>query len=249
MLSLVLVLSSGIGLASEIDDRVGAAETHDDAWELIRNEDGIRTHRMQRPDSPLIVFKGEGVIDAPVDVVLSVCLDAKRAREWVSLLSQSEVLRWMEDERAYVQLTRFDLPWPVKDRAFVSRVKLAFDPQSRVATLAYDESDEGPVIDNAVVGSTTGTLFKLEPLDGGARTYFTGIGIADPRGAIPVWLVNWAGRSIPHQTIEALRRQVRKDDVAVLPLVEALYAGFEIPEARGEPGGTTPVGAGVRPAR
>lgn len=196
-------------------------------WELIRDEDGIQTYRMRRPDSPLLVFKGEGVIDAPVDRVLSVCLDADRATEWIGMVSESTVLRWVDDGRAYVQLTRFDLPWPVRDRAFVSQVELEVDPETWIATLAYRESAHAPEIDGAIVGSTEGTYFRLQPIDEGTRTHFTGIGIADPRGAIPVWLVNFAGRSIPHQSLSALRRQVRKEDIVVSPRVEEMYADFE----------------------
>jgi len=99
--------------------------------ELIREEEGIRTYRMERPDSPLLVFKGVCVIDAPVDRVLSVCLDAERADEWIGLVSESRVLRWIDGDRAYVQLTRFDLPWPVRDRAFVSSKSRSTPRRSR----------------------------------------------------------------------------------------------------------------------
>jgi hypothetical protein len=224
-----LALAGGAGafvaLAAAESTSKGALPNGD--WELIRDDDGIRTYRIQRPDSPLLAFKGEGVIDAPIDLVSSVCLDAERAGEWIGLLSESVVLRWLEEGRGYVQFTRFDLPWPVRDRVFVSRVVLDVDPDSYAATLSYHESDETPAIDDAILGSTAGTHFRMRPIEGGAKTFFTGIGIADPKGAIPVWLVNWAGRSVPHETLQALRRQVRKDDVSVSPLVESLYEGFE----------------------
>jgi len=165
--------------------------------------------------------------------VLSVCLDAERAGEWIGLLSESAVLRWLDDGEADVQLTRFDLPWPVRDRVFVSRVEIDVDPASRAATLTYFEShvshedDETLAIDDAIRGSTAGTHFRMRPIAGGERTLFTGVGIADPRGAIPVWFVNWAGRSVPHRTLEALRRQVGKPDVAVSPGVASLYEALE----------------------
>ncbi len=204
------------------------AARSDGDWQLIREGDGIRTYRMERPDSPLLAFKGEGVIDAPIDLVLSVCLDAERADEWIGLVSESAVLRWLDDHRAYVQYTRFDLPWPVRDRVFVSQVEIEVDPDTFTATLAYHESPDAPAIDDAIIGSTAGTVFRLQPIEGGARTLFTGIGIADPRGAIPVWFVNWAGRSVPHRSLTALRRQVRMDDVSVSPIVASLYEGFEV---------------------
>lgn len=197
-------------------------------WVLRRDEQGIRSYEKRQAGSPLLSFKAEGVIDAPVDLVLSVLLDAERAEEWISHLSESTVLRWIEAPRAYVQFSRFDVPWPVKDRVFVSRISLEVDPATYTTVVDYLAADDPVEPHDAVLGSAAGSRFVLRPIDGGRRTDFVGIGVADPRGAIPAWIVNWAGGSWPHQTIEALRRQVHKQDVAVTPQVARLYAGFAI---------------------
>jgi hypothetical protein len=197
-------------------------------WELTRDEDGIRSHEMQRDGLPLLSFKAEGIIDAPIDLVLSVMLDAERAEEWINFLAESVVTRWIDEPGEYIQFTRFDVPWPVKDRVFICRVVLEVDPETYATVLAYHPSDDRVKFENAILGSTAGTRYILQPIDGGTRTFIAGIGIADPMGAIPKWLVNWVGRSLPHDTILALRRQVRKSSISVMPLVEPLYAGFEI---------------------
>jgi len=197
-------------------------------WVLTRDEAGIRSYKMQREGSPLLCFKAEGIIDAPVHLVLSVVLDAERSMEWISYLSESVVLRWVDEPIDYVQLSRFDIPWPVKDRVFISRVAIEVDPETYEAVLVYHPADDQVELRNAVLGSATGTRFHLRPIDGGGRTSFTGIGIADPKGALPKWLVNWVGGSWPHQTIQALRKQVRKHDISVMPALEPLYAGFEV---------------------
>jgi hypothetical protein len=195
---------------------------------LTRDDEGIRSYQSRREGSPLLWFKGEGVIDAPIPLVVSVVLDAERAGEWISYLSESVVLRWIEEPVEYVQFTRFDAPWPVKDRTFISRVVLEVEPESYAASLTYHSSELRVDSKNAILGSVAGSHYLLRPIDGGARTHFTGIGVADPRGSLPTWLVNWVGGSWPHETIEALRRQVRKQDVFVMPLLQPLYAGFEV---------------------
>jgi hypothetical protein len=183
---------------------------------------------MRREGSPLLSFKAEGIIDAPIDLMLSVVLDAERSTEWISYLTESVVVRWIDEPGEYVQFSRFDIPWPVQDRVFISRVAFEVDPETYATVLYYHPSDDRPEFEDAILGSATGTHYVLRPIDGGTRTIFTGIGVADPKGSIPKWLVNWVGKSWPHETIQALRRQVRKDDVFVMPRIEPLYTGFEI---------------------
>jgi len=197
-------------------------------WVLTRDEQGIRSYEKKQADSPLLSFKAEGVIDAPIDLVLSVLLDAERSDEWISHLSESSVLRWIEEPGEFVQLSRFDLPWPVMDRMFVSRITLEVDPETFTAVIDYLPTDDPVEPKDAVLGSATGSRFVLRPIDRGTRTDFVGIGVADPKGAIPTWIVNWVGGSWPHQTIEALRKQVRKHDVVVRPPIARLYEGFEV---------------------
>lgn len=93
-------------------------------WMPTRDDEGIRSGEMQREGLPLLSFKAEGIIDAPIDLVLSVVLDTDRSTEWISNLSESAVVRWIDERREYVQFTRVDVPWPVKDRVFISRVAL-----------------------------------------------------------------------------------------------------------------------------
>jgi hypothetical protein len=197
-------------------------------WVLRRDEEGIRSYEKKQEGTPLLSFKAEGEIDAPIDLVLSILLDAERADEWISHLSESVLVRWIEAPREFVQLSRFDIPWPVKDRVFVSRIALEVDPETFEAVIVYLPADDLVEPRDAILGSATGSRFVLRPIDGGRRTDFVGIGVADPKGAIPSWIVNWAGGSWPHQTIEALRKQVRKSDVVVTPPIASLYQGFTI---------------------
>lgn len=233
-LVLVFVLTSpALGSGSASDARLepaGESKRLDSKpdWVLKRDENGIRSYEKKLEGSPLLSFKAEGVIDAPINLVLSVLVDADRSMEWVSFLSESVVVRWIDGPKDYVQLSRFDIPWPVKDRVFVSRVTLEVDPDTYTAVIVYLPADDPVKTRSAILGSADGSRFVLRPIDGGTRTDFVGIGVADPKGAIPKWIVNWVGGSWPHETIEALRKQVRKEDVVVTPLVEQLYAGFEV---------------------
>ena len=62
-------------------------------WTLMSRRDGIEIYRREMPGTPLVVFKGEGPIDAPVWKIASILLDTKRAPEWADSLKESRVAK------------------------------------------------------------------------------------------------------------------------------------------------------------
>ncbi len=214
LLSALLLLTASISHAA-----TGAAST----WQLTRDEDGTRSYRRIRQDSALLAFKAEGVIDAPVPKVLSVLLDAERVLEWIPRMAESKIVRWLDPPREYVQFTRFSVPWPVRDRFFVSRVRLNVDPITQETEIRYYNDESGEVLPNLIQGTAGGSYYRLIPVDGGQRTRLVGVSVADPNGSVPKWLVNMLAGGWAHETIALLRKQVKKEDVKVLPMIEALY--------------------------
>ena len=74
---LLVSLVAGPVLAME-PPHVSAAEQ---GWELMRDENGIRSYKRIVPGSPLLAFRGEAAIDAPIDRVMSV-LQQELRRSW-----------------------------------------------------------------------------------------------------------------------------------------------------------------------
>ncbi len=194
------------------------------AWEVVRNEGGIRSYRGVIPGSPLLAFKGEVELDREIARVLSVVLDAERVGEWIPRLIESKVLRWLNEPYEYMQFTRFDAPWPVTDRVFLSRVVLSVDGETRRTELRYFDVDEPVPEKYGIRGLAGGSYYILEPLAGGRQTRLTAVSVADPRGRVPAWLVNWAGSSWAYDTMARLRAQVHRPDIVELPLVTQIYA-------------------------
>ena len=52
----------------------------------------------------------------------------------------------------------------------------------------------------------------------------TAVSMADPRGSVPAWLINWVGSSWAYDTMARLRAQVNRSDVVELPMVTQIYA-------------------------
>ena len=221
----LLLLVAGVGVAAAEPSPQLALDAP--GWELTRDEDGILSYKRVVDGSPLLVFRGEGVIEAPITRVLSVALDNERVGEWIPGLAESTVVRWIKEPLEYIQYSRFDAPWPVRDRIFLSRVVMAVHPRTYTTEIHYHNVPEALDRDGGIQGYTGGSYYVLRPVDEGRGTYFIGVSVADPRGAIPAWLINWMGASWAHKTLRLLAHQVAKSDVADLAVIEPFFVGFE----------------------
>lgn len=179
-------------------------------------------YRRQVPGSPVVAFRGQGYIDAPLTRVASVILDEKRATEWVDSLEEEWVIR-MYGEREFLQYSHIGTPFVIKDRDFVTRGKVTADAREGSFTLEL-RSVEDPAMPprDHVRGDLQG-YWKLYSADGGKRSYLVAEMHADPKGDVPKWLVNLFQKQWPINTFKSLRKQVAKGDVRILPQVAAFF--------------------------
>src|SRR5262245_50156977 len=113
-----------------------------DDWRAIGTEDGITISKRDVPGSSITAFRGVGVIDAPVWKVASILLDTKRAPEWVDSLKESRVLRHLGPQR-YIEYNHLGMPIVMRDRDFVSNVKIVEDRGAMSFELVYNGAGEG----------------------------------------------------------------------------------------------------------
>jgi len=190
---------AGIAIAASVwivPLRAGQAEWKQDLntdWKLMRDEHGIRSFRALVPGSPRFAFKAEAVVDRGIERVLSVVLDDDRMGEWVPRVTESRRLRWIDEPCEFLQLARFDAPWPVSDRVFLSRIVLSVNARTRRTELRYFDVDKAVSTGTAIQGFAGGSYYIFEPLIGGRQTRLTAVAVVDPRGFIPSWLINWIG--------------------------------------------------------
>jgi len=190
-----------------------SAGAADSSWEKTGDSNGVRVYRKEVPDQPVVAFRGEAVIDAPILRVASVLVDEDRSKEWVDSLVVNKILRKLNDHD-YVLYNHVGMPFILKDREFVSIVHVTPDQEKQTFDLAYTptEDPDAPKTDY-VRGLLHKSEFFLRSIDGGKRCEIEVEILCDPKGAIPKWLVNLFQASWPENTIEALRKQVAKPDV------------------------------------
>ena len=184
-------------------------------WTPISTERGVTIYRRELPGSHLTAMKGTGTVEAPVWKVASILLDTQRAREWVESLKESRVLRRLAPDR-YVEYNHVSGPFLMKDRDFVSDVRITVDPQTRTFALAYKPTDDpGAPATRNVRGEILSGLFQATSLEPDKRTELTVEVQVDPKGFIPAWIINFFQKSWPLHTFAAIRTQAAKPDIAM----------------------------------
>jgi hypothetical protein len=201
-----------------------AAPSRVPEWEKMGSEDGIEVYRRETEGSPVVAFRGEGLVDAPLARVASVILDDHRATEWVDSLADSRIVH-MYGDREFMQYSHFTMPPLIKDRDFLIRGRVEADLPARTLTMTIKSAADPTVPEGQYVrGELIFGQWIMREMDGGRRTFVAAEMQADPKGALPKWLVNLFQKSWPHNTIDRLRKQVSRDDIRVLPQVSALFS-------------------------
>jgi hypothetical protein len=187
------------------------------AWEKIGDDEGIAIYRREVPGSPVIAFKGEGVINASILRVASILVDSSRATEWVDSLVEARTLRHVS-ETEYIEYDHVGTPFVMKDRDFVIDCKLELDPGPKKATLKFHSITDALAPQTSYVrGELISSAFALTALEHGTKTHMVAEIHCDPKGSVAKWIVNWFQKSWPHSTITRLRAQAAKPDIVEHP--------------------------------
>lgn len=194
-------------------------------WNKSSNSNGLTLYWAKVDGSQVIAFRGEGIVDAPIEKVASIIVDTTRATEWIDSLVSSKVVRKLPGTD-FIEYDHVGIMFPfdtvMSDRDFVSHVYLEGDPAGRF-TVSYlpAEDEQAPVLKKYTRGTMT-CVFKMTKMSLEDETYVEAEIHCDPRGTVPKWLVNFFQEGWPQTTFENLRKQAKKSDIQVLPVVENL---------------------------
>ena len=102
--------------------------------------------------------------------VASVLLDPRRAPEWVDDLTESRVVRHLRED-SYIEYNHVHLPLFIKDREFVSEVRIEVNEAARSLTLVYRPTDTSEVPPSGNVrGQIRSRLFRVQSRGEGQGT-------------------------------------------------------------------------------
>lgn len=194
-----------------------AVDTQTEWTKVTDTEDGIVVFEREIPGSPVLAFKGSGTVNAPLGKVASAIFDVSRAKEWVLNLEETRRVRWFSDNE-FLQYDHVGTPIVMKDRDFVSRVKMSIEAALKRVTFEYHSTTDDQLPETGYVrGDLMTTVFVLSAVEGGAKTKIEGEIHADPKGSVAKWIVNFFQRQWPVDTLRSLRKQVAKTDIKIDP--------------------------------
>jgi hypothetical protein len=122
-----------------------------------------------------------------------------------------------------VEYNHIGTPFIMKDRDFVSIVEIKSDSEKHQIILRYKSTEDAEAPKTSYVrGDLQDTTFVLTQIEGG-KTRLDGSVLADPKGSVPKWMVNFFQKDWPVDTLRNLRKQAAKADVGIHPRIEALH--------------------------
>ena len=195
-------------------------------WEFLEEEDGIKVYKKDLPGSILGAFKGETVIGASMGTIFSILSDPKLRVSWVDRLVEIKVLSKSQNPLQVVEYSRIDLPWPVSDRDFVTQTVAKYNKKTKTIMTQGKSVRHSlaPRKDDAVRGETYGAHVTLREL--GPKRTFVSIDVhADPKGWMPAWLINFAQREWPYNTLTKLKELSRRDHISITDSYKTLVEG------------------------
>jgi hypothetical protein len=192
-------------------------------WELFDEYTGIKMFRKEVPGSPLLAYKGSGLIQAPLSKLATVIEDTPRKPQWMTRIKTAEVIKEISPYER-IEYVHLKLPWPLKDRDFLYRTKIEFFQETQKVTFFFEsvEHPARPVYPDRVRAHVYYGNFSLIAVEQGKKAMVEADAHADPKGLVPAWAVNLYQKRLPRESIEGLMRQVVKPWINEHPRVKKM---------------------------
>ncbi|MEE9326321.1 MAG: START domain-containing protein [Cocleimonas sp.] len=179
------------------------------AWQLDKEEDGIKVYVRDTQDSAVKSFRGEVIVSASLTTLVATLEDTKSYPQFLHNCKKATNLKIINDNESYKYIVT-NMPWPVEDRDTIVHSVMSQDNASKVVTIKFNAAPQqiahkkGLVRINKMLGS-----WRLIPEDKDQVKVIYEMNV-DPGGSLPKWLVNSLAVDIPFHTLQKLRNQLKK---------------------------------------
>jgi len=187
-------------------------KAEDSAWQLRNNsQEGIPVYTRKIDGSPILEYKANVVIDAPISKAIALFEDEKQIRRWYYQCVRSELVENEGPKNEIIYLI-LHLPWPVASRDFVFRRTKSVDPDGTISYVLTALPDRLPAVKGMVRVKSIKSIWRFKSLpQNKTEIYFQQH--TDPAGSVPVTLVNQLAVETPFYSLENFRKLIAGKNV------------------------------------
>ena len=179
-------------------------------WKKVSDDDGVIVHINETGHSQIVRVKTEVTINSSLALIQSILDDVDHRHEWVPFLETSRVLKPFSPFEK-LEYSIFYGPWPASDRDFVYRITLYKQNDQQVSYSMISEPDPiMPEQKDKVRAQLIESYYTLTALND-QQTHVELIFHADPKGWVPVWIVNIIQRVLPSLILKNLKERAETE--------------------------------------
>lgn len=173
-------------------------------WVKAKEKDGISVYISDVTGSDIIKVKTRITIDAAMNHIHTILNKVSERKNWIPYLAESRILQNVS-ETEKLEYSRFSAPWPASDRDFVYRMTLLQQDEHIISYRMVSEINmhmpESPGVVRADLIESVYTLTAITPQQTRVELIFH----ADPKGWLPVWIINIIQKTLPYLMLKNLR--------------------------------------------
>jgi hypothetical protein len=174
------------------------------SWDLKKDEDGIKVYTGIVPNSNIKEVRVTCILDASLSSLTALLLDAKAHEQWVYNTKSSYLVKQL-GASSQIYYSEISMPWPLTNRDLVMEINISQKPGTNIMYVAeHAVTEYVPVNKNKIRVTTSKVNWTITPIaNNQLRVEY--IGIADPVGDVPAWLVNSFSTNGSFETFKKLK--------------------------------------------
>ena len=175
-------------------------------WQLVKNKQDITVYTKAVAGSDILKVKTQVIINAEINKIRKILDDAPHRKNWIPYLKSSSIAYSFSNTEK-LEHSHFSAPWPASDRDFVYRIQLIHQDESKL--IYYMKSEDNPLLpvqDDMIRADLIESSYTLTALNK-QQTQVELVFHADPKGWLPVWIINIIQKTLPYMILRNLREQ------------------------------------------
>jgi len=179
-------------------------------WQLVKNKQNITVYTKAVPGSDILKVRTQVIINAGINQIRAILDNAPHRKHWIPYLKNSTIAHAFSNTEK-LEYSHFSAPWPASDRDFVYRLRLVHQDENKlIYHMKSEDSPLLPVDDDMIRADLIESMYTLTGLTE-KQTQVELVFHADPKGWLPVWIINIIQKTLPYMILRNLREQASGD--------------------------------------